>query len=908
MRAAGERQRRTMTATSPATEGPDLPRSALTLPNGARFYRCALQINPFDYLRRYDKSTGFQSEADYDEAIVRACRETGIEVVAVTDHYRVETSRNLVQACREADIFAFGGFEAVTKDGVHFLCLFDPEEDKNLERFIGECGVRDSDESSPAGSLDSRELLAKAREWGAVAIAAHVASRGGLLKTLSGQPRIGVWTSPDLLACALPGPVMDAPQSFRTILENKNPDYKRTNPVAVVNASDVNDPADLKKDSASCFIKMSEISVEAFRQAFLDPESRIRLHSDPPPEPHAELAAVAWEGGFLDGASIRFNGNLNVLIGGRGAGKSTVVESIRHALGLDPLGDEARKVHEETVRHVLKPGTKISLLVRSHHPSEARYVIERTVPNPPVVKDEAGEVLAIPPRDLMPGVQVFGQHEISELTARPEKLTAFIERRARRDAPLSAHKAEVRLALEKSRRRIVEAWREIEELTARLDALPGLEETQRRFQEAGLEERFRERSLLVREERLFSILEERLESFRTLHETLDEELPIDAAFVSARALEPLPNADILRGMDGILLTLGARLGETRVGLAAALSEADAAIADVRDRWDERREAIERAYERLLRDHQKSGIDGAEFIELRKQLEHLRPLRDRLERLRRDMETHEAHRRKLVSEWEDIKAREYRALDKAAEEIATKLPGRVRAEVRMAANLEPMEDLFRTAIGGNLKAALDRFRESDSLSLRELSQCCRGGKAALITKYHLPPGAAERIADAGRDLHMRIAELDLPATTHIELNTAPEGEPEAWRPLEALSRGQKATAVLLLLLLDAEVPLVVDQPEDDLDNRFITEGIVPIMRREKRRRQFVFSTHNANIPVLGDAELILGLTASGEAGVGHAEIAREHRGSIDSQAVRALVEETLEGGRNAFEMRRSKYGF
>ena len=69
-------------------------------------------------------------------------------------------------------------------------------------------------------------------------------------------------------------------------------------------------------------------------------------------------------------------------------------------------------------------------------------------------------------------------------------------------------------------------------------------------------------------------------------------------------------------------------------------------------------------------------------------------------------------------------------------------------------------------------------------------------------------------------------------------------------------------MLLLLLLESDAPLIIDQPEDDLDNRFITEGVVPKMREEKRRRQFVFSTHNANIPVLGDAELIVGLAATG----------------------------------------------
>ena len=84
--------------------------------------------------------------------------------------------------------------------------------------------------------------------------------------------------------------------------------------------------------------------------------------------------------------------------------------------------------------------------------------------------------------------------------------------------------------------------------------------------------------------------------------------------------------------------------------------------------------------------------------------------------------------------------------------------------------------------------------------------------------------------------MRIEELELPATTEIALNTAAEGASAVWQTLDQLSTGQKATAVLLLLLLESNVPLVVDQPEDDLDNRFITDGVVPTMRQEKGRRR------------------------------------------------------------------------
>jgi len=882
-------------------------KSALSLPNGARFYRCALQVNPFAYLSRHGKQTGFQTEDQYNAAIVATCQELGIEVIGVTDHYRVKDSIGLVRFARQAGIFAFFGFEAVSKDGVHFLCLFDADKEHGLERFIGECGVHDPNAASPTGNLDSSELLSCAKTWGATCIAAHVAGDGGLLKKLSGSTRVNVWKSGDLLACALPGPISQAPENLRSILENKGGDYFRNRPVAVINASDVNSPSDLRKDGASCFIKMSTLSVEALRQAFLDPQSRIRLNSDQQPEPHAEFVAMTWEGGFLSDTSIHFNSNLNVLVGGRGTGKSTIIESIRYVLGLEALGEDARKAHDGVLKHVLRAGTKVSLLVRSHKPATRIYTIERSVPNPPVVKDEVGEVLTLTTKDIMPGVEVFGQHEISELTKSREKLTLLLERFVDQDPDLGGRKITLQLELGRSRSRIVDVRRELKSLDDRLAALPGLEETQKRFQDAGLEERLRERTLVIREESIFTNAAERVDAIRALQKELRDSIPIDTAFVSAKALEGLPNAALLGEIETALNAFSADLRAIAEQLSAKLAVADVALSGTKIRWKESRKAIEETYEKLLRELQKSKIDGAEFIRLRQQIESLRPLRERKESLRRELVSHEAHRRNLLSEWEDSKAAEYREIQRAAKKVSRKLNDRVRVEVTMAGNREPLEQLLRE-VGGNMNAALDRLMAVEQLSLPEFSQRCREGKESLMKNYNLPPGSAERLAQADLDLFMRIEELDLRPTTKIELNTAPEGNHASWQTLEELSTGQKATAVLLLLLLESDAPLVVDQPEDDLDNRFITEGVVPIMRQEKRRRQFVLSTHNANIPVLGDAELILGLAASGDGREGHAKISPEHMASIDSKPLRELVEEILEGGKDAFEMRRSKYGF
>lgn len=102
----------------------------MNLSNGARFYRCALQVNPFAYLARHNKTTTFTSEDDYNRAIIESCLETGIEVIAVTDPYSVQDSAGLVRAARRAGLYAFSGFEAVTKDGAS--CFIETSTVRNI--------------------------------------------------------------------------------------------------------------------------------------------------------------------------------------------------------------------------------------------------------------------------------------------------------------------------------------------------------------------------------------------------------------------------------------------------------------------------------------------------------------------------------------------------------------------------------------------------------------------------------------------------------------------------------------------------------------------------------------------------------------------------------------------------------
>ena len=888
--------------------------NAKKLPSGATFHRCALQVNPAHYASTFRGADGEVDERAYVVSLLDKCHDLGISVIAVTDHNHAGSVAVFREEAERRDITVFPGFEVASSEGIHVLCIYHPDtSDAELQRFLGQLDITTTEPSASLSGKSFSDLLECVRQQGGLTIAAHITQEKGLLHTLHGQARVKAWKDPNLLCVQIPGAVDDTPEDKRPILRNKNSDYRRDPgaadclAVAVVNAQDVTSPKDLEEPSSSCWIKMSQRSLEGLRQAFLDPWSRIRLASDPVPDAHAEFRTMAWEGGFLDGCGVSFNENLNVLIGGRGTGKSTVIESLRSVLDLEPLGPEATLVRDGILRQVLRNGTRITLLVRVHRPAQRNYVIERTLPNASVVRDEAGQVLPLQPRDIIPRAQVFGQHEISELTKDPAKLTRLLDRFIGSDDQARSQKADLRQKLASSRQRIIQSERDLEQLEEKLAALPKLEETLKRFQEAGLEEKLKDKSLLVQEEQIVKTASARVELVGDLARGLRDAVPLDQSFLRNME-EQVPSAETFSPLLGMVDALDAAINQAADVLDAAVASAEATHSGVEGTWDARRTAVEAEYEKTLRALHKAKVDGEEFIRLRQNIEALRPLkRDRdnvLVRLAEDKE----QRRQVVVAWEDAKAEEFRALEKAAKKVTRRLDGRVRVGVTFSAVRDSLFSLLKDRIGGRLSESLDTLRQREDLSLSAFAKAARDGKNALVAGFGLVAGQAERLAHAPAAVWMEVEELDLPPTTTLELNVASEGDSPSWQQLDDLSTGQKATAVLLLLLLDSDAPLVVDQPEDDLDNRFISESVVPRMREEKRRRQFIFATHNANIPVLGDAELIVGMSARGEADEGQGALTAAHMGAIDQPDVRGLVEELLEGGRRAFELRRLKYGF
>jgi hypothetical protein len=436
-----------------------------------------------------------------------------------------------------------------------------------------------------------------------------------------------------------------------------------------------------------------------------------------------------------------------------------------------------------------------------------------------------------------------------------------------------------------------------------MSLLPGAKERLKLFEDAKVTERLAEQTVLDREKRVIDQAREALGHLLANTEDYLDVLPEgDMGLEESVAASPfLKQLKLVEKAVQKPIAL-ARLQANKVREEIAAAEGD--IDHVFAKWKTRRAEADAALQTVKAQLEAESIDHEVFREVQGRVDELLALEPRLATATAAQDKALAARRKLLVKRESLETQMLEDLRKAAKRVSGRLSPSVRIDVEASVDHEAVGAILRTA-GGRLTEALTIFANEPAFSPRALVETAREGAKSLEERWAIPPQQADRVSALPRLSMLELEETPLCIRTAIELNTAPEGTSPIWTSIEQLSKGQQAIAVLLLLLLDSEAPLVVDQPEDDLDNRFISSRVVPAVRDAKHRRQFLFSTHNANVPVLADAELVVGLTPS-ESDQRRAEVRKDHLGAVDSPSVRSLIEQRLEGGRDAFEARRRRY--
>jgi len=877
-------------------------------PAGATWWRCALQVAPYQYLATNSQPDQFGSESTYNAALLDALTSGGVQVIGLADHWRVRGCEALMAAAAEAGIVTLPGFEATTKDGVHLLVHFDPgTEFGEIERRINECGIDAGTGTSDTGDLFFEDMLERAASWGAVCTAAHVTMDAGLLKSTHGRRRKEMWVCEHLHAVAISVP--KPPQEYRQILNNTDPQYYRAHPPAVIFAADVAGVDDAVKQCAASWLKMASPTARGIDLAYRSHDTRVS-NLDPRRDEHPTIQSIRWTGGFLDGVGITFNQDLNVLIGGRGTGKSTVVESIRAVLGQRPLTPRARAHHDEMTNdpHVLGRGTKIELVLGCVSPRPHRIRVERLLPSPPLLYDvSTGERIARSVDEVAAGVDVYGQRELAETAddgeLRTNLLRRFLPERSDEDAT-------TRLArdLESTRRNIVETVATLQVIDDELSTLDAFEERLRLFREAGVALQLDAQAKHQTEGALVSDAESRTTEAVQGLDAFDPHTWFNTRFLEGHGEQSVGDVTTVDRLRAAFEHAERATAHALALAEDALRELGSALDEIRAGWQARSGEIDAAYNGIQRALAAQGADAGEYLSVLRRTEELRrkvPLRQHLSE---NLAAARRRRDDVLIEMKNVEAEELRRLQRVARRVSGRLEGLVRVSVTAPDDRTSVVRHLRNDVGGRLDKVEAWIKSWSEFTVRGLAVVGRSGIENFASFSGVPLDQAQRVTSADERVWLEVEEIQLTPSTEIELNVSPSGSAPVWRPLARLSTGQKATALLLLLLLEDTGPLVIDQPEDDLDNQFIFAGIVPKLRALKGIRQLVFSTHNANIPVLGDADLIAAMTVEHAASGPNGRCHESQRGSIDEPAVGELVEELLEGGRKAFEIRRYRYGF
>jgi len=888
-------------------------RAPETIDSGARAWCADLQVHtPRDARWPGDEPKDRDERREVAHEYLSAAQARGIEVVGITEHHDVSWIDELRHAARGLGMHLLPGFEVETQEGVHVLCLFDPGtrvvdlEDSLAALGLDQARRRNAKLTEVRSKLGFADVLGLIQDQrGGICIAAHVTSTKGLLNLAAGGARADMWKDPRLLAVqtACPPQQVTSP-GIRRILCDEDPAYQRERPVACVMTSDARSLEDI--GSCSTWVTMHRPSVQGLRQAFLDPESRVAFTDPRAHRQEARLLSVEWEGGYLRGTSIAFNPQLTCLIGGKGTGKSTVIESIRWAFGLEPDTGPGREAAKSLREDALQPGTKVTVRFRTAPPTPRTWTLERTAPHGPIVRDDLGEPQPqLDPTDLLLP-RVYGQKEVYEVAQSTTARLGLVDGFAAEDlAPVLAREQETLKRLERNAQDVLRVREDLDDTETQLGELPGLQQWRERFRQAGFEERLRERRLLQREDQMLRDADAVLRSTQQALGDLVADLPLPPDLSGGPDAGRLPNpelvaaaADVARGaLEGV--EGGVRTAQ------AAVDRGREDLAKTREQWEGRRATRQADFDRALRELQAEApeTDPERYLDVERRLEQLEPLQQAKGQLRERLRAARELRAKLLVELQDARGDKHRRRLEAAARLTEATDDNVRVQVEYQRDRRGVLDELQRTKTGARGDALARLVQREDFTPAAFARHARARD--LASTFALPEGQAQKLEQALEEpFLLRFEVLELCDGITVSLDTGEPGHP-SFRELDHLSPGQKSTAVLLLILRSSEDPLIVDQPEDDLDNRFIYDDVVQRLRAAKRTRQVVVATHNANIPILGDAEQILVLEAVGD---GQPRGMVRVQGTVDDPDVRAAAEHILEGGEEAFRRRREKYGW
>ena len=857
----------------------------------------------FDFHAHTPASNDFKDKCQITpESWLRKFMDKGIDCVAIADHNSGGWIDELMQKLQELKqdqpewyrpLYLFPGVEISANGGVHILAIFGCNKNKSdINQLLGTVDYRGAKGGSDEVTRKSiTEVVDAIAERGGIAIPAHVDGEKGLFKTMSGESL---------------GQVLDNPNIYGMELWDSNYQKPRLYIDRKLQWTEVkgSDTHDFEGDTFGDFtwIKMDEPSIEGLKLALIDGAVSINRNMDEDPNHHAEYLIEEIElkeakyMGRPEVLTCRFNPFLNTIIGGRGSGKSTLLEFIRLVLRRDqeipePLKEESNKYFQVGGDNLLLDKSRLRLIYRK---GDTRYRLnwsaEADEPSLQENKNNTWEDIPGEIRSLFP-VRIYSQKQIFELAKNPRALIDIID-----DAPeIDYH------TIDKQHREFVNQYKQIGQR---------LQELNEKIAE-GNRLRGKSDDLIRQIERIEESGHKAvLQNYRKRQQQLNEieNLESDWQAMSQQLLEmqddvvpaSLEEDNFAEHLD--ILSALKETNEKWQAISNKLNDLVKEAQSVVENWRKNKDQADwmqiirtdmAQYEQLRTQLEQQGIDPKKYPlllqqqkSIQKELEEISGYQSRKAELEAEKQT---VFEQIVENRKELSRRrrnfltqilqnnpsvniEIKPFGEGWDSIERDIRRILQCPDRFDRDIEHLKDVYHD--GSNqkveeLKQAIQKVRSQEKYA-----------QDARFTR-HLESLPQESIDDfilwfPGDDLKITFG----PKNQQIE-----QGSP-----------GQKTAALLAFILSYGNEPLLLDQPEDDLDNELIYELIVEQLREIKSKRQIIVVTHNANIVVNGDAELVLPLqVANGQTRI-------SSRASIQDERIRKRICDILEGGQQAFEQR------
>ncbi len=882
--------------------------------NGAAFLNVDLHVHS------YGGSVDVKDASMTPEAIVDSAIAQGLSVIAITDH---NTDKNVRAAITHAlphagQLLVLPGVEVTTSHG-HLLVYFPPERSEELSRFLVKLDlVGNPGEANTHTRKSMADAVAEAERLGAICIAAHIdREKTGFEMLAKGYPN---WKRDIITSAGLYGVECDADQHLiwysdsdeagsagaerRQLLQARaaSPGLRGRTHLAHMRNSDAHSMAQFQGSGIQkpwTRMKLTELTFSAVRTALVDPTARVRAKTILP-RSIPRVRGMALTGGFLNGEMIHFNDNLNCFIGGRGTGKSTAIRSLAYCFGInDDFGEYGNCAD--------------SVVVYCEDADGILYRYERSRGGEVSVRAKEDAAITDVPSDVF-RIEYFGQGELAEVAKdplhTPQLFQAFLDRHTTL-SDVIATEAQLVRQLQENASRLLPLEGNFSVLPEKKKTLSEIETKLKIAEEGKLREIVGTQSRIASEKTVrgsvekivqdykgglgFSVLEKNFEQLVTTAGELTSDEKCKTSIGAIRSAIEATNTLLKKKESELNVLLKAQAaelekacGELKASHARLEGELATKISDLKTKG--LAGSIVELQQLLMKKTATSGeIAG---IEQRKpELEATR--KQRLDLLGKLREVRQAMADRRKAQLANINANLARTITEYTVFVKYEDTGIVDEYMRVV--LEKMSGTY--------------FQEQSA------QQLCERVAPSELGRMILASDAGGIAKAAGIDVKWAqeiigklrfwntLFELEVLAkppkpTITVRTKTTPARD----IPVIQLSDGQRHTILLTIAMLaESNVPLVIDQPEDDLDNAFIFSSVVQTLRAIKEQRQVILITHNANIAVLGDSELLLPMHRESDYGRVF------ERGAIDREGTKLCVQNILEGGPEAFVRRREIYG-